>query len=89
MSALCKKCNYEFTQMALIGHISGELYTLYKAQKMAQINAIKSIKNDIDNLMIGFMNNQQLSCPQCKQYICWIPSNIVSNTPKKESSCEK
>ncbi|MFA5999192.1 MAG: hypothetical protein WC747_04205 [Candidatus Babeliales bacterium] len=77
MSVLCEKCKYEFTEMELMGHVSSELYTLYKANNtppVNQENKTKSIQNGINKLMVGFMNNQKIPCPKCKQYINWIPS---------------
>lgn len=76
MSVLCEKCKYEFTQMGLAGHISSELYTLYKATQIGKINQTKGvIQNEINQFMAHFMNNQQVPCPRCKQYIAWIPNN--------------
>lgn len=76
MSALCEKCKYEFTEMSLAGHISSELYTLYKETQNSKIKQSKGlIQNKVNDFITAFMNNQKIPCPKCKEYIAWLPNN--------------
>ena len=78
MSIHCQKCGYHFTNAEALGYMAAECYALFKESILPNLIALytrrgvtKTLKNTIEETIIGILNKSKLECHVCMHYYGW------------------
>lgn len=79
MSIVCQQCSYVMTKSEVSGYLFGELYNIFKTIIVPYIftqKYKKSLQENIENFLVGILNNQKIECPICHKYTGWSCRNL-------------
>ncbi|MFA5998597.1 MAG: nucleotidyltransferase domain-containing protein [Candidatus Babeliales bacterium] len=79
MSIVCQQCFNVMTKSELSGYLLGEMYTVFKTVILPYFlekNIKRGFKQNIENLLVGILNDQRVACHVCHKYIGWSSKNL-------------
>lgn len=79
MSIVCQQCFNVMTKSELSGYLIGEIYIIFKTVILPYFlekNIKRGFKQNLENVLVGILNDQKVACHFCHKYTGWASKNL-------------